>query len=184
MLFLIYFKKICLDAGFGGESSPSGYGSNSSIDNLKIAQGVGDFLFKKGLTIFLTRTALGNLDVSSRVSFSSYVGCDLFLSLKRNKAEQNINTGIEIRVGMNYTKNDIVFRNGTLKKLLSLGIANSHVHEIKLDETVLNRSSSPSITLFLLFISNFRENLLFEEYFDLWCENIGDSIINFTNYIV
>ena len=184
MIFFLYLKKFCLDAGFGGQYSPTVNGRNSSIDNLRLAKGVGNYLLNKGQLVFLTRTNLEYVDVISRASFSSYVGCNLFISLKRNSADQALNAGVEIRIPMNFTNNDLLFRNITLENLLSPGISKPHVHQITIDETVLNRASSPSITLFLLFLPNLRENMLFDEYFSLWCEIIGNSLLNFSNLIV
>jgi len=173
----VFSAKICLDPGFGGASSIFSGSRNSSIDNLRLSKGVGEILQKFGHTVYLVRTHLGSVTMTNRVSFASYVGCDIYYSLKRNAADTSKSIGIETRTRFFYSRNDMLLRNNTLNAIQSVGMSPIISYKTTMNETVLTNSPCPAAQIYLLFISNRRENLLFDEFFFQWCDAIANSLI-------
>lgn len=156
-------KIIFLDPGHGGPDPGAVNGNRyEKNDNLRLAKAVREKLKAQGHTVLMSREGDSNPSHESRIAAAIAAKADLFCSIHRNSFTNPTSKGIEIWV--RYT-NHAAAAGEVLEQLAK--VLNQANRGVKIGAyKVLYNAPMPAMLLELGFISNTRDNELFDQYFD------------------
>lgn len=187
LISVIIIKKddeliVCIDAGHGGYDS--GAVDNSRYekdDNLKIAKLVNQYLEEKGIKTVMTRDNDTNVSLRQRCNIANNKEADIFVSIHRNSSEAG--KGIEIWTSRSKNKDDLNLANSILNKLVETeiqenrGVKSGTAKGGFTDYYVLKNTKMPSCLVELGFISDDKDNELFDKNIESYVKAIADGII-------
>ena len=176
--------RFCIDPGFDGTwDNPKT--KDIGVHTLLVSKEIAKHIANAGHVCYLTRVDMSGVGVRNRFQFGNYIGCDMFLTVKRNTNDEvETAIGIDALVPVNsFTHNDWILRNNTIQAALSVGQSVEREDMFYTDDSANVYSSSPTTVLFLLFY-NERENSVFFEYYKEYAEAIATAMINSTNYFI
>jgi N-acetylmuramoyl-L-alanine amidase len=156
-------KIICIDPGHGGDDAGAVNGIRlEKDDNLRMAKAVRDKLRARGHTALLTREGDTRPTLEMRIASAIAAKADLFISLHRNSFTSNTACGIEIWV--RYSSH-VAAAADVLEEITK--IPNQANRGVKIGAyRVLYNAPMPSMLLELGFISNAKDNELYDRHFD------------------
>jgi N-acetylmuramoyl-L-alanine amidase len=167
-------KTICIGVGHGG-SDPGAFNGNrrEADDNLKLSLAVAKLIESQGHNAVLTRTTDIAMTIAQRRQKAIDVKADLFIDIHRNSFTNNTAKGIEIWI------RDNRYRQAASEVLERLGaIENQGNRGIKVGAyQVLYNMPMPAMLLELGFISNTRDNELYDKHFDANATAISRGIL-------
>ena len=179
---------VCIDAGHGGEEDcgavskdKSRYESN---DDLKIALAVEKYLKDHGADVLMIRNDDTYVELYSRAEKANDAEADLFVSLHRNSAE--IGQGVEVWVNYDAPSDDTLLANNILKGIDKVGVSQNrgvqfgyqgYAPSAKVNYVVNEKSDMPSCLVELGFITDDKDNKLYDKNLDDYAAAIADSII-------
>ena len=172
---------VCIDAGHGGSDAGAVNGSRyEKDDNLRLALKVKEELEAKGIRVIMTREDDEFIGLKDRCRTANRKHCDLFVSLHRNSSESG--TGAEAWIESVAGAKE----NSLAKDLLDgicgdTGYANRGVKRgyrgSALGNYYVNSDTKmPSVLLEVGFISNEKDNELFDENLDKNAKAIAEAI--------
>lgn len=156
-------------------------------DNLKMAKLIQKYLQEKDIKVIMTRENDSTVGLRDRCKKANKKKVDLFVSLHRNATEESDSNGIEIWVNSEREDNDIKLANNILKQLEETEIQNSRgikYGTIKGNDTnyyVLENTNMTSCLIELGFITNEKDNQLFNENIDEYAKRIAEGILTTIN---
>jgi len=171
-------KTICIDPGHGGADPGAVNGDRYEAgDNLRLSLAVGNILSRQGHRVVFThkgeipaQTKLG-LDARRRIGIESRA--DLFLSVHRNSFHDPAAKGIEVWI-RHSAHTEAAAR--LLKEIA--GVEHQANRGVKTGAyAVLYDMPMPAILLELGFLSNERDNELFDRHFDAYATAIAGGIL-------
>lgn len=168
--------KICLDAGHGGKDSGAvGYGRLEKQDALKMVLTVAEMLKQKGHEVYLTRNTDIYESPYTKAMEANNAGADFFASFHRNSSANEQSNGYETLVYDNSDKAKICadYVNAEMERL---GFRNRGT-KVRTDLTVLNSTKMQAVLFEVGFISNVKDNDLFEEKFVGVCKVLTNGIL-------
>lgn len=172
---------VCIDAGHGGGDAGAVSGSRcEKDDNLRLALKVREELEAKGITVIMTREGDEFVELKDRCKTANRRRCDLFVSLHRNSSESG--TGAEA-----WIESVAGAKESSLAKDLLEGICGESGYanrDVKrgfrgngLGNYYVNSGTKmPSVLLEVGFISNEKDNELFDENLDKNAKAIAEAI--------
>ena len=172
-------KNICIDPGHGGADPGAVNGSrHEAADNLRLSLAVGNLLARQGHRAVFThkgdipsQTKLG-LDARRRIAIESK--SDLFLSIHRNSFHQPTANGIEIWVRTSSHKEAAAQVLGQIAQ-----VEHQANRGVKVGNyAVLYDMPMPAMLLELGFLSNAKDNELFDKHFDACAAAISRGILS------
>lgn len=173
---------VCIDAGHGGtDVGAINENRYEKDDNLKIAKLVEKYLEEQGINTVMTRNNDTNVSLKQRCKIANKKEADLFVSIHRNSAEQG--NGIEIWTNSKKQKDDLNLANAILKKLQDTeiqsdrGVKSGTAKGENTDYYVLKNTKMPSCLIELGFITDEKDNELFDENIEDYVKAIASGII-------
>jgi len=187
LISVIIIKKddeiiVCIDAGHGGYDS--GAVNNyryEKDDNLKMAKLVKQYLEEQGIKTIMTRDNDTNVSLRQRCRIANKKEADIFVSIHRNSAEAG--KGIEIWTSRSKNKEDLNLANSILEKLVETeiqenrGVKSGTSKGDFTDYYVLKNTKMPSCLVELGFISDEKDNELFDNNIEIYAKAIANGII-------
>lgn len=173
---------VCIDAGHGGNDAGAVNGNRyEKDDTLKVAKLVRKHLQEQGIKTIMTRYDDIYVDLKERCKIANKKKADLFISIHRNSAEEG--NGIEIWTSSRKSKEDLNLANSILNKLQNTKIQNNR--GIKsgtakgryTDYYVLKNTRMTSCLIELGFITEDKDNELFDENIEDYAKAIAEGII-------
>ena len=156
-------KTIYLDPGHGGLDAGAVNGKRyEKNDNLKLAKAVKDKLVVQGHIVLMTREEDVNPTLEARIAAANIAGADIFVSLHRNSFTNATAKGIEIWVRY---QNHAAAAAAVLEELAKVPHQSNRGVKIGVYRVLYN-APMPAMLLELGFISNDKDNELYDKYFD------------------
>lgn len=176
--------------GHGGTDVGASYGGRyEKDDTLHVAKLVKEKIEKtqseKNIKVIMTRENDKTISLQNRCRMANKKSADLFVSIHRNSAENG--NGLEIWTNSQKRKEDIELAEGILNKLSKTKIQNNRgvkYGTIKSEDSnyyVLNNTDMPSCLIELGFITDDKDNKLFDENIDEYAKAIAEGIIGNIN---
>lgn len=175
---------VCIDAGHGGtDVGAINENRYEKDDTLKVAKLVEEYLEEQGIKTVMTRDNDTNVSLKQRCKIANKKEADLFVSIHRNSAEQG--NGIEIWTNSKKQKDDLNLANAILKKLQDTeiqsdrGVKSGTAKGDNTDYYVLKNTKMPSCLIELGFITDDKDNKLFDENIEDYAKSIASGIIEY-----
>ncbi len=167
---------IIIDAGHGGYDAGAVNGSRyEKNDNLRMALAVGQRLKNCGVRVIYTRDDDTFIPLLERSRISNNNNVDLFASFHRNSATNPSANGVETIVYTNASQKARRAASNLQNALADVGIQSDR--GVKTGNlSVLRETTAPALLLELGFISNDRDNQLFDSRFDAYADTIAASL--------
>lgn len=175
---------VCIDAGHGGtDVGAVNENRYEKDDTLKVAKLVEKYLEEQGIKTVMTRDNDTNVSLKQRCKIANKKEADLFVSIHRNSAEQG--NGIEIWTNSKKQKDDLNLASAILKKLQDTeiqsdrGVKSGTAKGENTDYYVLKNTKMPSCLIELGFITDDKDNELFDENIEDYAKAIASGIIEY-----
>lgn len=173
---------VCIDAGHGGtDVGAVNKNRYEKDDNLKIAKLIEKYLQEHGIKTVMTRDNDTNVSLRQRCKIANREEADIFVSVHRNSATTG--NGIEIWTSSLKKKKDLNLANSILQKLAETeiqgnrGVKSGTAKGGFTDYYVLKNTQMPSCLVELGFISDDKDNELFDKNLEHYAKAIADGII-------
>lgn len=177
---------VCIDAGHGGiDAGASNENLYEKDDTLKVAKLVEKHLEEQGIKTIMTRENDTNISLKQRCKIANMKKADIFVSIHRNSADTG--NGIEIWTNSQKNKKDLDLANSILEKLKNTeiqdnrGVKSGTAKGDNTDYYVLKNTKMTSCLIELGFITNDKDNELFDKYIEDYAKAIADGIIEEIN---
>lgn len=170
-------RTIVLDAGHGGSDPGAVNGARlEKNDNLNLALAVQRRLEAAGQRVIMTRSTDVFIPLAERSAISNRNHTDLFVSIHRNAASSPAANGVENFVYINPTPMETQHAQTVLHEIVSAGVqSNRGVRQGNF--AVLRNTRAPAMLLEMGFISNTRDNQLFDQNFNAYADAIARGIV-------
>lgn len=174
---------VCLDAGHGGSDCGATSTDGERLekdDNLNLTLKVRDKLEEKGVKVVLTREDDSDVTLKERCKKANKKQCDFFLAIHRNSSATG--SGFEAWVPKIEKGNETKVANKLLEALSDVdGQVNRGVKSGYRDSTANNyyinaNTNMPSILLEVGFVTDDKDNELFDKDIDQYAQAIADVI--------
>jgi len=172
-------KTIFLDPGHGGRDPGAVNGSrHESHDNLRMALAVKPLLQRHGFNILMSRAEDVFVSLQERTNMANAANADLLISLHRNAFHDPSAHGTEIIVSMAPTTAELALACSMLENLAAAGIQRNRGVK-RMNMHMLRESRMTSVMPELGFITNTRDNELFDMHFDAYAAAIVKSVCEY-----
>ena len=173
---------VCIDAGHGGIDVGAINGDRyEKDDTLKVAKLVEKYLEEQGIRTIMTRENDTNVSLKQRCKIANMKKADVFVSIHRNSADTG--NGIEIWTSTEKNKKDLALANTILEKLESTeiqqsrGVKSGTEKGLDTDYYVLKNTKMTSCLIELGFITDNKDNELFDKNIEDYAKAIANGII-------
>ena len=172
---------VVIDAGHGGSDPGAVNGARlEKDDNLKLALAVEKRLQEQGQRVIMTRSTDVFVPLIERSEISNRNNADLFVSLHRNSNANTAANGVETFVQINSSAENITYARNVQNEIVSAGVqSNRGISQA--DFSVLRNTRAPSMLVELGFITNARDNELFDQNFNAYADAITRGILQSLN---
>ncbi|WMJ24370.1 N-acetylmuramoyl-L-alanine amidase [Paludicola sp. MB14-C6] len=172
---------ICIDAGHGGRDSGAVKENRyEKDDNLRFALAVGKVLLIQGFQVIYTRTTDKVVSLQERSNFANKSNADFYLSLHRNSYITSTACGIENWIYQYTDQQTERFATCIYDEIIKVnsqanrGVKRGNYH-------VLRETNMPACLLELGFISNNKDNLLFDTLLKQYAVAVVKGICRYLN---
>lgn len=154
-------------------------------DTLKVANIVRKYLETKNIKVVMTRDNDKTLTLHERCKIANKKKADVFVSIHRNSADTG--SGVESWINSRQSQDDMSLATNIMNYICKTKIQNNRgikYGTIKGEDTdyyVLNNTKMPSCLIELGFVSDDKDNELFDEYIEDYSKAIADGIIETIN---
>jgi len=170
-------KTIVIDAGHGGSDPGAVHGMRlEKNDNLNLALAVQRRLQAQGQRVIMTRGTDIFVPLSERSAISNRNHADLFVSIHRNAFTSPAANGVENFIYINPSQSEVQYAQNVLDDIVRAGVQNNRGVK-RGNFTVLRNTVAPAMLLEMGFITNARDNQLFDQNFDAYADAITDGIL-------
>ena len=168
---------IVLDAGHGGSDPGAVHqGRMEKDDTLNLALAVAGKLRAQGQTVIMTRNEDVFLPLSERSAIANRNPTDVFVSIHRNAADSPQANGVENFVYITPTPTETQYATTVLDEVVKAGVQRDRgVKEGNF--AVLRNTRAPAMLLEMGFITNEKDNMLFDTHFNAYAEAIARGIL-------
>ena len=171
-------KTIVIDAGHGGDDPGAvNAGRLEKDDNLRLAQAVQQKLLAQGQRVVMTRDSDVFVALLTRSEIANDSGADIFVSLHRNAVENNPSAnGVENWVYTNAAPAAKEYAQTVLSRIVDVGVQSNR--GVKAGNfSVLRNTGMPAMLLEMGFITNDRDNELFDQNLDAYAGAIAQALL-------
>jgi len=170
-------RTIVLDAGHGGTDPGAVNGSRlEKDDNLNLALAVAQRLRARGQQVIMTRSTDVFVPLVERSAISNRSNADLFVSIHRNAAASPSANGVENFVYIQPRPVELQAAQIVLDKIVNAGVQSNRGVK-RGNFAVLRNTTAPSMLLEMGFISNARDNQLFDQNFNAYADAIAEGVM-------
>lgn len=173
---------VCIDPGHGGIDVGAVNGERyEKNDNFNIAKLVEKYLNEQGIKTITTRDNDRSVSLRQRCKIANRKKADFFISLHRNSADSG--NGIEIWIDSKEKSKDISLAESILNKLQNTeiqsnrGVKSGTAKGENTDYYVLKNTNMTSCLIELGFISDDKDNKLFDKYIQDYAKAIANGVI-------
>jgi N-acetylmuramoyl-L-alanine amidase len=178
-------SRIHIDAGHGNKDPGAVNGNRREADNnLQLALRVRDLLIARGHEVSMTRTT--NNFTIGRVQAARNANADCYISCHRNGAESETAHGYEAVIKMNPSARDVDLANAITRHIVAAGVQRVRETPLRgvnrangrrdLEDLAATPANMASVAVELGFISNARDNQLFDTKFEEYARAIVRGI--------
>ena len=170
-------KTIVIDAGHGGADPGAVFdGRLEKDDNLRMALALRDSLVRAGQRVIMTRSTDTYVPLLDRSAISNNNNADLFISLHRNNSLNPSLNGWENFVQIGSPLLNFEYAQNVLNAAVNVGVQlNLGVKQE--DFSVLRNTDAPAQLLEMGFISNWIDNVIFDNNFRKYADAIARGIL-------
>ena len=170
-------RTIVIDAGHGGDDVGAvNHGRMEKVDNLNLALAVQRRLQAQGQRVIMTRSTDVFISLAERSNISNRNNAELFVSLHRDAFNNPNANGITNFVHTNASQTTVRYAQTVLDEIVRIGVQNNR--GVKRENfAVLRNTNAPSMLLEMGFITNARDNQLFDQHFDAYADAITKGIM-------
>jgi len=169
-------RTIVLDPGHGGSDPGAVMGTRrESDDNLRLALAVQRLLQAQGQRVIMTRSTNVNVSLAERSAISNRNNADIFVSFHRNSAGPTAN-GVENFVFTTAPTGTVQNAFDVLDEIINAGVQRNRGVR-RGNFAVIRNTNAPSMLLEMGFITNTRDNQLFDQNFDAYAAAIARGIM-------
>jgi len=174
-------RVVVLDAGHGGADSGSVFGTRrEKDDNLRLALAVQTLLQAQGIRVIMTRSTDTTVSLAERSAISNRNNTNLFVSIHRNASTNTAANGVENFVFTSAPDGTVLRAFDVLDELAGAGVQNNR-GVIRANFAVLRNTTAPAMLLEVGFITNVRDNQLFDQNFNNYAAAIARGIVKALN---
>ena len=174
-------KTIVIDAGHGGTDWGAVFGQRrEKDDNLRLALAVQRLLQARGQRVIMTRTTDVFLTLAARSTLANQNNADIFVSIHRNSSTNTTANGVENYIFTTAPTVDMLYAFNVLDPIVDAGVQNNR-GVIRGNFAVLRNTNAPSMLLEMGFITNARDNQLFDQNFNAYAAAIAQGIMESVN---
>lgn len=172
-------KLICIDAGHGGKDSGAVNGSRfEKDDNLRFSIALEKALVYQGFRVIQTRKTDANVSLSQRSEFADNQKADFFISCHRNAFVLSSANGIENWIYTNTGSETERFATAIQNEVIKVG-AQSNRGVKRGNYHVLRETNMPACLLELGFISNTKDNEMFDTLLEQYANAIAKGLCSY-----
>ncbi|MCL2236017.1 MAG: N-acetylmuramoyl-L-alanine amidase [Defluviitaleaceae bacterium] len=170
-------RTIVLDPGHGGSDSGAVQGSRmEKNDTLRMALAVQQILQSMGQKVVMTRTTDTFVTLADRSVISNENNADIFVSIHRNSSVNPNANGVENYVFTTAPSTNVLYAQTVLSHVVNAGVQNNN-GVIRANFAVLRNTTAPAMLLELGYITNARDNELFDQNFNAYANAIANGIL-------
>ena len=170
-------RTIVLDPGHGGSDPGAVNGARlEKNDNLNLALAVQRRLAALGQHVVMTRSTDVFIPLAERSAISNRVNPDMFVSIHRNAAASSAANGVENFIYINPSPIEIQYAQTVLDEVVNAGVQSNRGVK-RGNFAVLRNTRAPAMLLEMGFITNTRDNQLFDQNFNAYAEAITKGIL-------
>jgi len=174
-------RTIVLDPGHGGNDPGAVSGTRRESDDvLRLALAVQGLLQAQGQRVIMTRSTDVAVSLTERSAISNRNNANLFVSIHRNTSTNASANGVENHVFTTAPANSVQNAFNVLDQVVDAGVQNNR-GVIRGNFAVLRNTQAPAMLLEMGFISNVRDNQLFDQNFDAYAAAIARGIMTSLN---
>ena len=168
---------IVIDPGHGGSDFGAVFGSRRESDDvLKLALEVQKLLEAQEQKVIMTRSTDIFISLSERSAISNRNNADLFVSIHRNASSSSAANGVENFVFTTAPSGTVRAAFDVLDEVVTVGVQNNRGVK-RGNFAVLRSTHAPAMLLEMGFITNVRDNQLFDQKIDAYATAIARGII-------
>ena len=173
----IPMKTIVLDPGHGGHDNGIVSGTHiEKNDNLNLALAVSRILRDMGQRVIMTRNTDIFISLNERSAISNENNADLFVSLHRNSSINSAANGVDNFVFTTAPVRSVLYAFNVLDEVISAGVQNNR-GVVRANFAVLRNTRAPAMLLEMGFITNTRDNQLFDQNFNAYASAIAQGVM-------
>jgi len=170
-------RTIVIDAGHGGSDSGAVFGGRREKDDtLRLALAVQRLLQAQGQRVIMTRSTDVFVPLAERSAISNRNNADIFVSIHRNSSANTTANGVENYIFTTAPTVDMMYAHNVLDEVVNAGVQNNR-GVIRGNFAVLRNTNAPAMLLEMGFISNARDNQLFDQNFNAYAAAIARGIM-------
>ena len=168
---------IVLDPGHGGNDPGAVAGTRREADDvLRLSLAVQALLQARGQRVVITRSTDVFVSLSERSAISNRNNADIFVSVHRNASTNTAANGVENYVFTTAPTGTVQGAFDVLDRVVDAGVQNNR-GVLRGNFAVLRNTQAPAMLLEMGFISNARDNQLFDQNFNAYAAAIADGIM-------
>ncbi|MCL2068418.1 MAG: N-acetylmuramoyl-L-alanine amidase [Oscillospiraceae bacterium] len=169
-------KTVFIDPGHGGRDPGAVNGTRfEKDDNLAFAMAVKKKLAAQGISTTMARETDIDISLSARCGMANAQNADMLVSIHRNMFTSTAANGVEIWVYTNPTAQETAAAQKMMKELADVGIQSNRGVK-RGNYHVLRESKMPAVMIEPGFLSNARDNELFDTKLDDYAQAITKGI--------
>jgi len=170
-------KTIMLDPGHGGRDPGAVNGTrHESADNLRLGLAIRDRLRSAGQDVAMTRDTDVFVGINERSALANRKHADIFVSLHRNAFSDQGANGLETIIGPRATAREKKWADIVQAEMLA--VAPMRDRGVKpLNFGVLRDTTMPAMMPEVGFLTNTRDNQLFDDNFEAYADAIARGIL-------
>jgi len=170
-------RTIVIDPGHGGSDPGAVSGTRREADdNLRLSLAVQRLLQAQGQRVIMTRSTNVAVSLAERSAISNRSNANLFVSIHRNAAASSAAHGVENFVFTNAPAATVQNAFDVLDEIVDAGVqSNRGVRRGNF--AVLRNTNAPAMLIEMGFITNARDNQLFDQNFDAYAAAIARGIM-------
>lgn len=174
-------KTIVIDPGHGGHDYGAVFGARrESDDNLRLALAVQRLLQDQGLNVIMTRSSDTFISLSERSEISNRNKADLFVSIHRDASTNKAKNGAANYVSTTASSNTVQYAFDVLDEIVNAGVQSNR--GVLREYFAASRNTiAPVMILEMGFITNVRDNELFDQNINAYTSAIARGIIKALN---
>ena len=171
-------KTVVLDPGHGGSGNPGAvYGSRlEKDDNLRLALAVRDILAAKGVNVVMTRSTDVDVSLTERSNISNNNNADLFVSLHRDSSTNPAANGVGSFIYTAAPARTAGYAFNVSDNITDAGVQTNR-GVLRANFAVLRNTVAPAMLLEMGFITNTRDNQLFDTNLNAYANAIANGIM-------
>jgi len=172
---------IVLDPGHGGDDPGAVFaGRREKDDCLRLALAVQNLLTAQGQRVVMTRSNDIAVSLTARSAIANQNNANIFVSIHRNASTNTAANGVENYVFTSAPTRSLVYAHNVLNEVVDAGVQNNR-GVIRANFAVLRNTNAPAMLLEMGFITNTRDNQLFDQNFNAYAAAIARGIMQSLN---